>query len=221
MFVCCECCVLSLRGFCDELITRTEESYWLCWVVVCDLENLKNEEAMTRVRSQRHSKKVQLFTRLYLRVDKEYFVNNLPSFWLHPIEEYKFTKFRGKVPENIFCSEDNINNWGTDLGFFAQHSNGYMAIRIRTLRRKGLPKNEIFTNLLGSVGRVLVERREVKINFEEIGVLPFGLTSRRTESSGVLCVCVCMCVCVNVCVYVCVCMCVWQQYRRFCSITMW
>jgi hypothetical protein len=33
----CECCVLSGRGFCDELITRPEESYQL-WCVVCDLE---------------------------------------------------------------------------------------------------------------------------------------------------------------------------------------
>jgi len=30
--------VLSGRGLCDELITRTEESYRLCCVVVCDLE---------------------------------------------------------------------------------------------------------------------------------------------------------------------------------------
>jgi hypothetical protein len=57
MFVCCECCVLSGRGFCDELITRPEESYQLWCVVVCDLENLKNEEAMTRIGSQRHKKK--------------------------------------------------------------------------------------------------------------------------------------------------------------------
>jgi hypothetical protein len=57
MFVCCECCVLSGRGFCDELITRPEESYRLWCVVVCDLENLKNEEAMSRVGSQRHSKR--------------------------------------------------------------------------------------------------------------------------------------------------------------------
>ena len=56
MFVCCECCVWSGRGLCDELITRPEESYRLWCVVVCDLENLKNEEAMTRVGSQRHSK---------------------------------------------------------------------------------------------------------------------------------------------------------------------
>jgi len=62
MFVCCECCVLSGRGLCDELITRPEESYRLWCLVVCDLENLKNEEAMTRVGSQRHSKKINKYT---------------------------------------------------------------------------------------------------------------------------------------------------------------
>jgi hypothetical protein len=30
--------VLSGRGLCDELLTRPEESYQLCCVVVCDLE---------------------------------------------------------------------------------------------------------------------------------------------------------------------------------------
>ena len=49
MFVCCECCVSSGRGLCDKLITRPEESYRLWCVVVCDLENLKNGEAMTCV----------------------------------------------------------------------------------------------------------------------------------------------------------------------------
>ena len=38
LFVCRECRVLSGRGLCDELITRPEESYRLCCVVVCDLE---------------------------------------------------------------------------------------------------------------------------------------------------------------------------------------
>ena len=37
-FVFCECCVLSGRGLCDEMITRPEESYRLWCVVVCDLE---------------------------------------------------------------------------------------------------------------------------------------------------------------------------------------
>jgi len=54
MFVFCKCCVLSGRGLCDELITRPEESYRLWCVVVRNLENLKNEEAMTRIESQRH-----------------------------------------------------------------------------------------------------------------------------------------------------------------------
>jgi hypothetical protein len=34
----CECCVLSGRGLCDGLITRLEESYRLCCVVMHDLE---------------------------------------------------------------------------------------------------------------------------------------------------------------------------------------
>ena len=38
IFVCCECRVLSGRGLCDDLITRPEESYRRCCVVVCDLE---------------------------------------------------------------------------------------------------------------------------------------------------------------------------------------
>jgi len=38
MDVCCECCVLSGRGLCYQLITRPEESYQL-WCVVCGLEN--------------------------------------------------------------------------------------------------------------------------------------------------------------------------------------
>ena len=38
MFVCCECCVSSGRGLCDELITHPEESYRMCCVVVCELE---------------------------------------------------------------------------------------------------------------------------------------------------------------------------------------
>ena len=38
IFVCCECRVLSGRGLCDEPVTRPEESYRLCCVVVCDLE---------------------------------------------------------------------------------------------------------------------------------------------------------------------------------------
>jgi len=38
MDVCCDYCVLSGRGLCDELITRPEEYYRLWCVVVFDLE---------------------------------------------------------------------------------------------------------------------------------------------------------------------------------------
>ena len=38
MSVCCECCVLSGRGLCVELITHSEESYRLWCVDECDLE---------------------------------------------------------------------------------------------------------------------------------------------------------------------------------------
>jgi hypothetical protein len=40
IFVCCECCELSGRGLCDELITHPEEYYRLWRIIVCDLEAL-------------------------------------------------------------------------------------------------------------------------------------------------------------------------------------
>ena len=39
MSVSCECCVMSGRGLCDELVPRPEESYRLwCVSKVCDRE---------------------------------------------------------------------------------------------------------------------------------------------------------------------------------------
>ena len=62
MSVCCECCLLSGRGLCDELITRPEESYRLWCVVVCDLETSRmrrprpalGRSATGRVKNQLH-----------------------------------------------------------------------------------------------------------------------------------------------------------------------
>ena len=48
MSVCCECCVLSGRGLCDELITRPDKSYRLWCVVVCDHEKQKKTLCMRR-----------------------------------------------------------------------------------------------------------------------------------------------------------------------------
>jgi len=74
MFVCCECCVLSGRGLCDELITRPEESWRLWCVVVCDLENLRNEEATTRVGSQRHKKKHTTQLIVIIRINAIFYI---------------------------------------------------------------------------------------------------------------------------------------------------
>jgi hypothetical protein len=71
MFVCCECCVLSGTGLCDEPITHPEESYRLCCVVVYDLQTSR----MKRVGSQRHRKKsicneVEILRQIILKYDK-------------------------------------------------------------------------------------------------------------------------------------------------------
>jgi len=64
---------MSGRGLCDELITRPEESYRLWCIVVCDLENLKNEEAMTRVGSQCQRKKIIMSKLLVVPCIEKYF----------------------------------------------------------------------------------------------------------------------------------------------------
>jgi hypothetical protein len=66
MSVCCECCVLSGRGLCDELTARPEESYRLWCVVVCDLEktSLVNEDEgqdpLRGYRAKRKEKQISL-----------------------------------------------------------------------------------------------------------------------------------------------------------------
>ena len=76
IFVCCECRVFSGRGLCDELITRPEESYGLCCVVVCNLETSRigvpyiYDISNLRV-------KISLYNPWYLR--------NFKFFWKHVI----------------------------------------------------------------------------------------------------------------------------------------
>ena len=57
MSVGCECCVLSGRSLCDELITHPEVSYRLCCLAMCDLQNLVNEEVMALVGPQHQTEK--------------------------------------------------------------------------------------------------------------------------------------------------------------------
>jgi hypothetical protein len=71
MFVCFECCVLSDRGLCDELITRPEESYRLWCVVVCDVETSRKRKpgpALGRSATEKKSNVVLNHTRPVLPI---------------------------------------------------------------------------------------------------------------------------------------------------------
>jgi len=61
IFVCCECCVLSGRGLCDELVTRPEESYRLWCVVVCDLETSRMRRPWPALGRSATAKKIYIY----------------------------------------------------------------------------------------------------------------------------------------------------------------
>jgi hypothetical protein len=59
MSVSCECCVLSGRGLCDELVPRPEESYRLWCVSKCVvMKPRRNEEAQAHIGLSSHRKKI-------------------------------------------------------------------------------------------------------------------------------------------------------------------
>jgi hypothetical protein len=63
MPVSCECCVLSGRGLCDELVPRPEESYRLWCVQMCVImKPRRNEEAQAHIRLSSHKRKVHEVT---------------------------------------------------------------------------------------------------------------------------------------------------------------
>jgi hypothetical protein len=63
MSVSCECCVLSGRGFCYELITRAEKSKEVARRCVRS-RNHKNEKAMAPFGQQCHRKDIKSMIRL-------------------------------------------------------------------------------------------------------------------------------------------------------------
>ena len=78
MFVCCECCVLSGTGLCDELITRPEESYRLWCVVVCDLETSRMRRPWPALgRCVTAKKKIYIYIYIYMWL--------IHWFWTNPI----------------------------------------------------------------------------------------------------------------------------------------
>ena len=90
MSVCCECCVLSGRGLCDELITRPEESYRLWCVDVWDLEkNNPREwgwrprptEGLSRQEKRKTPQKCHLFV---VRGQLNHVASTVTSYLLRP-----------------------------------------------------------------------------------------------------------------------------------------
>ena len=73
MDVCCDCCVLSGRGLCDELITHPEESYRPWYVVVCDLETsrmMRPWPALGRSATRKQIYSTQIFYSMPQNTDK-------------------------------------------------------------------------------------------------------------------------------------------------------
>jgi hypothetical protein len=109
-FVCCECCVLSSRGLCDELITRQEESYRLCCVIVCDLETTKilvNEEeakAHCGALAPREKRDVNEFKSSY----RTTYIN-----WGSPVQKY--TKLSANAKTTYFVRTPNAMSIVQDL----------------------------------------------------------------------------------------------------------
>jgi len=85
MSVCCECCVLPCRGLCDELITRTEESYRLWCVFVCDLETSRMRRcwvaAPLEKRKLENSGKTDNLTKVQTRWPNDTWQNSKLALW--------------------------------------------------------------------------------------------------------------------------------------------
>jgi hypothetical protein len=109
MFVYCECCVLSGRGPCDELITRPEESYRLWCLVVCDLETSRMRPWSALGRS---ATKERMFTAIF-QVSAAVSMRPSPAWdaafvgsWLMFLDSQTFPSSR------VIQSEENaVNSW--------------------------------------------------------------------------------------------------------------
>ena len=99
--------MLSGRGLCDELITRPEESYRLCCVVVCDLETSRMgapyiyDISRVRVKSQRLPRLLRKFhafcrTRKYIRMYAA--LRDFPLNAVHTLQSYFFEISFNTIP---------------------------------------------------------------------------------------------------------------------------
>jgi hypothetical protein len=86
MSVCCEHCVLSGRGLCDELITHSEEPYWEWSFVVCHLETSRTRRPWPALGRSATGGDCR-------------FTINQSSFWM-PMETFAFVTNYSKSPNS-------------------------------------------------------------------------------------------------------------------------
>jgi len=87
-FVCCECCVLSGRCLCGELITRPEESYRPLCFVVCDLEASRMRRPWSALdRSATGKKNSREMTLSFTCATNFLASRNILTFWLCPLSK--------------------------------------------------------------------------------------------------------------------------------------
>ena len=130
MFVCCECCVLSGRDLCDKLITRPEESLPTVVRRCVWSRNLKNKEVMTRVGSQRHSKKKYYYYWVRVSYVPENWPVGRPPHILGHLKQLSSPK-----PANPSCWQQQNEEW--NLGHDVLSLDKHPALRQFTQQNVG------------------------------------------------------------------------------------
>ena len=92
--------MLSGRGLCDELITRPEESYRLCCVVVCDLETSRMGAPYIYIYMIRMAARL---LRSWVRIP--------PGAWIFVCCECRVLSGRGLCGELITRPEESYRLW--------------------------------------------------------------------------------------------------------------
>ena len=80
----CECCVLSGRGLCIELITRPEESYRLWCVAVCDLETSRMRRPWPTLGHSATGGRKKIYIYIYLGYNVPFSADKLHLIFIIP-----------------------------------------------------------------------------------------------------------------------------------------
>ena len=161
--------MLSGRGLCNELITRPEESYRLCCVVVCDLETSKigapyiYDISNLRVKSQLLSRKTRIH--IYKTLVRPIFTYTTETWTMTKNDERRLSIFERKVLHRIYGPICERGQWqkryNRELEELYNESNIVNVIKSSRLRWAGhvvrmdedeLPKKILWTNPGGQRG---------------------------------------------------------------------